>query len=264
MAELVEFGVADGIARITINRPEVLNALDRAARQDLHQAFLACDGNRQVRVVVLTGAGEKAFCAGADIRELAGLSDDEAFEIIDREHALFSMIRTFAKPVVARVNGYALGAGMLLAMVADICLARSDARFGLPEVLRGTAAGYETALLPRYVGLARARAMALLGQRISGLEAERIGLINRALEPDGLDRAVDAVANRLAQMEPDAVAAQKRIINAWVDTGFDDAVEGSIPEVRALVARKTGEATLEKPALTPDPFTHLPDDGAET
>lgn len=244
----------EGITRITLDRPRAMNALDLAARDALAAAFAASAEDGEVRVVVLTGAGDRAFCAGADIREIVGLDSASLADVVRREHQLFHAIRTFPKPVVARINGYALGAGLLLAMVADIAVARRDAVLGLPEVIRGTAAGYETALLLPYVGLARARALALLGQSLTGEEAEIWGLVNRAEEADRLDGAVESVARRLAALEPAAVACQKRIVNLWLDADFPGAIAASIEEVCRLLEERDMTQAAGKPSLIGDPF----------
>src|ERR1019366_1209703 len=170
---------AGGIALITVNRPEKLNALSGAVIADLDQAFQQIAGERAIRAAILTGAGEKAFVAGADIQELAALSALQAREFARRGQRVFRMLETSHKPSVGAVNGFALGGGLELAMACTVRFAAENARMGQPEVKLGIIPGYGgTQRLPRLVGRGRALELLLSGEAIVAAEAYRIGLVN--------------------------------------------------------------------------------------
>src|SRR5271165_1299804 len=167
------------IAYITINRPKVLNALSMATMDELRQAFAAVKDDAEVRVVILTGAGEKAFVAGADIGELGQQSPVSAKEYTHRGQAVVDSIENLGKPVIACVNGFALGGGCELAMACTMRLASDNAKLGQPEVKLGLIPGYGgTQRLPRLVGKGLAMQQVLTGEMISAQEAYRIGLVN--------------------------------------------------------------------------------------
>ncbi|MGA3016642.1 MAG: enoyl-CoA hydratase-related protein [Bryobacteraceae bacterium] len=168
-----------GVALVTVNRPEKLNALSGAVIAELHQAFDRIAGERDIRAAILTGAGEKAFVAGADIQELAALSGLQAREFARRGQQVFRMLETSHKPSVAAVNGFALGGGLELAMACTVRFAAENARMGQPEVKLGIIPGYGgTQRLPRLVGRGRALEMLLAGDPVTAAEAYRIGLVN--------------------------------------------------------------------------------------
>jgi enoyl-CoA hydratase len=174
------FGVdASGVALIIVNRPEKLNALSAEVLTELEDAFDCVAREAGIRAAILTGAGDKAFVAGADIRELAGHSALEAREFALRGQRVFRKIETLPKPSVAAINGYALGGGLELAMACSVRFASDNAMLGLPEVKLGTAPGYGgTQRLPRLVGRGRALEMLLSGEPVTAAEAYRIGLVN--------------------------------------------------------------------------------------
>jgi len=170
---------ASGVALIVINRPEKLNALSAAMFGELDDAFGRVAGEERIRAAILTGAGDKAFVAGADVREVAGHSALEAREFALRGQRVFRKLETMPKPTVAAINGYALGGGLELAMACSVRFASEDAVLGLPEVRLGTTPGYGgTQRLPRLVGRGRALEMLLSGEPVTAAEAYRIGLVN--------------------------------------------------------------------------------------
>ena len=182
---------ADGIATLTVNRPDKLNALNAATIGELDRAFHAVAADDGVRGLILTGAGEKAFVAGADIAELSRMGPVEGVGISRQGQEAFRFLETMGKPVIAAVNGYALGGGMELALACHLRVASEKARFGLPEVKLGIIPGYGgTVRLPRIVGTGRALELVLSGEMIDAAEAHRIGLVNR-IAPAGstLDEA---------------------------------------------------------------------------
>ncbi len=207
-----------GVVQLTLNRPDKLNALDDAMVRALHDALDTVQRNEDARAVVLTGAGEKAFVAGADIAALKARGAREALAGINAR--LFRRVETLPIPIIAAVRGYALGGGCELALACDLRVGCARSTFGQPEADLGIipAAG-ATWRLPRVVGLGRAKEMVLLGERIRGEEAQRLGLLNRLVEPDEvLPTAID-MARRIALRAPMAVRLSKLALNAA--TGLD-------------------------------------------
>src|SRR3984885_4518868 len=174
---------ADGLALLTISRPEKLNALNQAVISELGEAFRIAREDASVKALILRGAGEKAFIAGADIGELAKVDAIEAERLSRRGQEVFRALETMRKPSVAAINGYALGGGLELAMCCTIRIASSNAKLGQPEVKLGIVPGYgATQRLPRLIGRGRALELLLSGEPIDAAEAHRIGLVN-ALAP---------------------------------------------------------------------------------
>jgi enoyl-CoA hydratase len=171
--------VSDGVATVTVNRPKVLNALNDQTMEELRQAFLEIRRREDVQGVIFTGAGEKAFIAGADIHELATQTPLEGKDRSRRGHHILEIIENLGKPVVAAINGYALGGGCEIAMACHIRLASENAKLGQPEVKLGIVAGYGgTQRLTRLVGLGRALELLLTGEQITAQRAYEIGLVN--------------------------------------------------------------------------------------
>lgn len=204
-----------GPARIiTINRPQVLNALNAAVIAALSEAFQAIGHDRQVRGVVLTGAGEKAFVAGADIAAMRDMSPEQALAFAKRGHAVGDLIASTRVPVIAAVNGFALGGGCEIALACDFIYASTKARFGQPEVKLGVIPGFGgTQRLLRRVGLGRAIELCVTGEMIKADEALRIGLANRICEPEALVQEAVACVETIAAMGPLAVAEAKRVMH---------------------------------------------------
>ena len=239
------------IATVTINRPKVLNALNTRTLDELRHAILDLKQDDAVRVVILTGAGEKAFVAGADINELAVLSP-----VAGREHALagqhvFDLIENMGKPVIAAINGYALGGGCELAMACTLRMASDTARLGQPEINLGIIPGYAgTQRLARLVGKGKAMEIVLTGAPIAAADAERIGLVNRVVPAAELMTEVRKLAMQLAGQAPVAMRYIITAINRGLEMPF---AEGAVFEATlfGLVAatddmREGTRAFLEK------------------
>jgi enoyl-CoA hydratase len=227
--ETLRYEVRDGVALVTLNRPERMNSIGGAMKEELAQAMIALPrADERVRAVVLTGAGEKAFCAGADIKERAGIQVTPAEQHLrQREtHALFRGIETLELPVIAAINGVALGGGLELALCADFRLASTNATFGLPEARIGAlpAAG-GTQRLPRLVGTAWAKQLMFTGEHLGAQAALRIGLINEAVEQAELLPRALALAARIAQCAPLSVRFIKHAVDLGLQTGIDAGLE---------------------------------------
>ncbi|HJZ86265.1 MAG TPA: enoyl-CoA hydratase-related protein [Polyangia bacterium] len=211
MYENILVDAADQIVTITVNRPQALNALNRKTVAELTAAVEGLDCS--VRVVILTGAGEKAFVAGADIAEMVHFDPHEALRFAQAGHALMRKIEEARAPVIAAVHGFALGGGCELALACDFIYASTRAWFGQPEVNLGAIPGFGgTQRLARRVGLARARELIYTGRRIGAEEALRIGLCNAVFEPAELLGKTREVALEIAQKSPGAIAQAKRAL----------------------------------------------------
>jgi enoyl-CoA hydratase len=199
---------SEGVRWVTVDRPAKLNALNATVISELEGAVAEAAGDRAVRAVVLTGAGEKAFVAGADIGEFTGLSAEAARALSRRGQRLFDSIAAMRKPVLAAVNGFALGGGCELAMACHLRLASRNARFGQPEVKLGLIPGYGgTQRLPRLVGSGRALELLLTGATLDAETALAWGLVNRVVEPAELRAAAQKLAQEILAVAPLAVAA---------------------------------------------------------
>ena len=208
---------ADSLTTITIDRPERANALDTATIGALHDAVVSTYAREGQRVVVITGGGARAFAAGADLGELGGFDSTRAERFIRSLHEAMQAVRDHPCPVIAAVNGTALGAGLELVVACDIAIAADHARFGMPEVRLGVPSVIEAAMMPITIGLMRTRELLLTGDPIDAAEAHRIGLLNQVVPAAQLSTAIDTMAERLAQNAPNAVTLQKRLMNRWLD-----------------------------------------------
>ena len=198
----------DGILVITIDRPKVLNALNAQTVGEIGQAFDAARDDDSVRCVILTGGGEKAFVAGADINELATMTPISGKAVAERGQAIFSAIERFPKPVIAAINGFALGGGCELALACHIRIASEKAQLGLPEVSLGIIPGYGgTQRMARLLGKGKALELILTGDRIGAAEAERIGLVNKVVPAEQLMTAAEEMGRKIASRGPLAVRA---------------------------------------------------------
>jgi enoyl-CoA hydratase len=232
--EPIDSGV---VAHVTIDNQRRLNTLGAAAMDALAGAFDALASEPDLRAVVLTGAGEKAFVGGADIGEMAALKDaDEARRFITRLHRCCQAARELPVPVIARINGYALGAGLELAASCDLRIAARGALFGMPEVKLGVPSVIEAALLPRLVGWGRARQILLLGETFTAQEAEQWGLVERVVEADQLDGAVAEWIRALASASPGAVRRQKALMRRWEDLTISEAIGAGVHAFAEAVA----------------------------
>ena len=213
------------VGTVTLHRPKVLHALNHQVFDELEHVFQELAGNPAVRVILLTGSGEKAFAAGADITELAATDAVSGERLALRGHAVFRSIERCGKPVIALVNGFALGGGCELAMACTLRVASESARFGQPEVKLGLTPGYGgTQRLPRLVGPGAALRMLLTGTMLSASEALRIGLVDEVVPAAELATRGQALANEIAAMAPQALAGCIRTVQDGAAMELEDAL----------------------------------------
>ena len=214
----------DGVAVVTVNRPEKLNALNGRTIDELDLVFAALATDAGVRGVILTGAGEKAFVAGADIAELSAAGPVEARAVGRKGQAVFTRIEKLGKPVVAAINGFALGGGCELALACHVRIAAEGARLGTPEVKLGLMCGYGgTQRLPRLVGRGRALEILLTGDMIDAQEALRIGLVNRVVPKDKLLSEADVLIKKMLANAPLSLRYTLEAVAAGLEMPLEEA-----------------------------------------
>ena len=220
--------IQDKIATITIDRPKALNALNKDTIEELSQAFGELEKDPQVRVIILTGAGEKAFVAGADIKEFKDFDGMQGeFLAANGQTILFDKIENLTKPVMAAVNGYALGGGLELAMACHFRIASDNAKLGLPEVTLGLIPGYGgTQRLPKLIGKGRAMQAIMTAEMIDAEKAEKIGLVNEVVTLDELLPRAEKIATKIAFNSSTAISKAIEAINlSDTDNGFETEIK---------------------------------------
>jgi enoyl-CoA hydratase len=220
------------LAQITINRPKKLNALNKATIHELHKAFDALETDVNIKAILLTGSGEKAFVAGADISEFAHFSMEEGAGLArEGQEILFNFIENLATPVIAAINGFALGGGLELAMACHFRIASDNAKMGLPEVSLGVIPGYGgTQRLPQLVGKGKAMEMMMTAGMISAEDAKNGGLVNHVTTQEELIPLAEKIASKIVRNSPVAISAAIVAVNA----SFEDGVNGFETEINAF------------------------------
>ena len=233
---------SDGIVTIAISRPEAMNALNLRTLSELIVVLQQTYQQPDYRGIILTGDGEKAFVAGADIKELSALTQDQALAFAQNGHRLFKLMEDCPKPVIAAVNGYALGGGCELAMACHIRIASENAKFGQPEVNLGIIPGYGgTQRLTQLVGRGKALELMMTGDLISAMEAKEIGLVNHVVAKDELMSSAGKMMSRILSKGPVAVANVIRSVNA----GFNFEFAGYEAEAQSFAACTTTRDFVE-------------------
>lgn len=218
------FAVEDDIATITFNRPKALNAMNSETMTELRDAVLKCRDDESVKVIILTGSGDKAFVAGADISQMQAMEPREALLFMELGHDTLRLLETASKPSIAAVNGFALGGGTEISIACDMRFASEAARFGQPEILIGLIPGWGgTQRLARLVGMGRAKELVLSGEQITASRAYEIGLVNRIFPAEKLLEETRKFAMKLAGMPPFAVKMAKHAVNFGFDLALDNA-----------------------------------------
>jgi len=216
---------SEGIATITLNRPEVLNAFSKEVADEVLQAVEDIRNDENVRVVILTGAGEKAFSAGADIKAMKGMNALKARELSLMGEKICNAFENLEKPVIAAINGYALGGGLETAMSCDIRIASENARMGQTEVNIGLVPGWGgTQRLTRLIGATKAKELIYTGKIIDAKTAEQLGIVNMVVSADKLKETVRQFALELAQKAPVALKVAKALINKGAEISLDAAI----------------------------------------
>ncbi|MEN3292785.1 MAG: (E)-benzylidenesuccinyl-CoA hydratase [Burkholderiales bacterium] len=225
MSVIIE--VADYVAIITLNRPEAMNSIDPETRQELKGIWARIHADDSIRVAILTGAGEKAFCTGSDLKKTMPPKESFAqttFGQAESDHLLAGL--TTDKPLICAINGYAMGGGMELALACDIRLASENAQFALSEVRIGSIPGAGgTQRLPRAIGASNAMLMLLTGDRIDAAEALRVGLVSKVVPAAELMSTAQTIARRIAQNAPLSVRAVKRLVRQGMDMPLNAAID---------------------------------------
>jgi enoyl-CoA hydratase len=219
-------------ATVTINRPTKLNALNKATILELHEAFALLEKNKEIRVIILTGSGDKAFVAGADISEFANFSVIEGAELAEQGQALlFDLIENLKTPVIAAINGFALGGGLELAMACHFRVASENAKMGLPEVSLGVIPGYGgTQRLPQLVGKGKAMELIMTAGMLTADEAKSYGLVNYVVPQMELLEFCNGIGQKIARNSPVAISQAIKAINAY----FKEGVNGFKTEIEAF------------------------------
>ena len=249
--ENITFEINDGIGCITFNRPKAMNALNRALMDEFSLALDAVAQNDDIRVLVLTGAGEKAFVAGADITELAEFDALQAKNLAKKGQGILNKLEALPIPVVAAVNGFALGGGSEIALACDFVYASEAAKFGLPEITLGLIPGYGgTQRLPRLIGKNIAKEMIFTGKMISASEAQALGMVNKVSQPESLMDDVMKTAKAMAQKGRVSLRAAKQAVsngyNADLLTGLSVEADAFALCYASEDAKEGTKAFLEK------------------
>jgi len=228
------------VAVVTINNPSRLNSMNSALMDEFIEAFSSLAANAELRAVVLTGAGNKAFIGGADIREMSALTGaEDGREFITRLHRCCDAIRAILVPTIARINGLTLGGGLEIAAACDVRIAVENAVFGMPEVKLAIPSVIEAALLPMLIGWGRTRQILLFGENFTAQEAHSWGLVNELVSGGDLDNAVGRWLDQLLSCSPGAIRLQKQLIRSWEDMPLRAAIQAGIESFATAV--RSGE-----------------------
>jgi len=233
------------VAFVTINNPSRLNAMNSALMDEFVEALSPLAANAELRALVLTGAGDKAFIGGADIREMSALAGaEEGRRFITRLHKCCDAIRAIPVPTIARINGLALGGGLEIAAACDVRIAVESAVFGMPEVKLGIPSVIEAALLPMLIGWGRTRQILLFGENFSAQEALSWGLVNDLVSSSDLDNAVGRWLDQLLSCSPGAVRLQKQLIRSWEDMPLRAAIQAGIESFTTAIGSGEPSAAM--------------------
>lgn len=226
----VRVGRNGGLATIELINSKALNIIGTGAIEELTEAFRAIGPDDDARVVVLRGAGDRAFIGGADIHEMVTLDRASGEAFIRRLAGFCEAIRECPVPVIARLAGWCLGGGLEVAMCCDLRIAESGAKFGMPEVAVGIPSVIHAALMPALIGASHAGWLLLTGETIDAATASTWGLVHEVVAPDALDARISELAAKLAGYGPHAVRQQKRLLNKWFDMSIHGAIEDSVEQ----------------------------------
>ncbi|NQP65121.1 enoyl-CoA hydratase/isomerase family protein [Streptococcus suis] len=225
MNKTVLLDVKDGIGYITINRPEALNALSSQVLKDLNEVLDLVETSTEIGVVIVTGAGEKSFVAGADIKEMDKMTPTQAFEYMTYANDTFSRLEHLRQPSIAAINGYALGGGMELALSTDIRLGHEKVLLGFPEVTLGIIPGFAgTQRMPRLIGISKAKELIFTARNVKGSEAVELGILNRLVPAEELMQEAENLAKSILKNAPLAVEKAKHVISVGTELPLQSAI----------------------------------------
>jgi enoyl-CoA hydratase/carnithine racemase len=231
---------------ITLNRPDKLNSINATMLQELSEALDTTEKDTNIRCVIITGKGEKAFSAGVDITELQKLTQETAAEFSRKGQQVFSQVETLSKPVVAAINGYAVGGGLELALACDFRLASIDAELGFPEMKLGIIPGWGgTQRLAWTVGVAEAKRLIMLGDRVKAEEALKMGLVDKVVSMGKLEAEAEALAQRLCEGSPAALKYAKRAINSVTKSLLESGLKKETDFFAQLFSTKETKERIE-------------------
>ena len=233
-------------ARIVVDYEARLNVLNRELIRQLSAAISSLADNERLRVLILTGAGDRAFIGGADINEMAALDKSSAHDFIARLHNACAALRQLPVPVIARINGYCLGAGLEIAASCDLRVAADHSTFGMPEVRVGIPSVIEAALLPRLIGWGKAAELIYTGESIPAAEALECGLVQRVVPREQLDQAVERWTQAILEGGPCALRLQKSLIREWERLPLDQAIERGIASFAAAYETDEPRRLMER------------------
>ena len=239
--QVVIYEKENNIGYVTLNRPEALNAYNIQMRDELYQVLGAINDDPEVRVAILRGAGDRAFCVGADLTEFLTAPSPVIARQVRWERDIWGLFLSITKPLIAALHGYVLGSGLEMALCCDIRVASDDARFGVPEMGLGiipAAGGSQT--MPRLIGRGHALEMLLSGRWVEADEACRLKLINRVVSRDNLLPAVEEIANRIKTYSPVALSYAKRAINQGLDLSLEQGLELEARLAERLLSQPSG------------------------
>jgi enoyl-CoA hydratase len=223
MLNSLKYEVIDNTGIITINRPNALNAFNNDVLNEFNNLLDEIENDNSVKVIIITGEGERAFCAGADLAGIKKSTKEEFMQFIEKGQLLMRRIETMEKPFIAAINGFALGGGLELALACDIRIASEKAKMGTPEVGVGLIPGWgATQRLPKVIGMGRAKELILTGIHITANDAERLNLVNKIIAPEELLNAAKEIAEKIAGNAPVAVKLAKSTTNVAFDMSIDE------------------------------------------
>jgi len=247
--EILKLEIQNGIATVTINRPQAMNALNSRFFAEMNELLTELENRKDIKVMILTGEG-KAFAAGADIAEMADMNSEQGTKFSKIGQNVYNKMGTVSFPIIGAINGFSLGGGCELAMGCDVRIASNLAKFGQPEVNLGLIPGYAgTQRLPRYIGLSNALYLLLTADMINAEEAFRLGLVQKVVEPDQLMTEAIAIANKIASKGPKAVKLIKKVTREGMLTDFNSGSDLESKEFGSLFGNEGAEgmkAFLEK------------------
>jgi enoyl-CoA hydratase/carnithine racemase len=236
----------DGIARVALNRPHALNAVNKALRDELIATLKALNAESSVRAIVISGAGERAFCSGQDLEEASAFGVNDVAAWLNHQRAAFQAIRDFTKPAVAALNGVAAGAGFQIGLLCDLRVGYPELKIGQPEIRAGLASVIGSYLMTLHLGLSKNIELSLTGNLISGAQAHALGLINHLVPREEVLAHALAVARELAAQAPNAVRLTKERFRDLTQAGFDAAIAAAIEANKIAYATGEPQAQMRK------------------